>query len=175
MKKNFFAIMMAVVICGCLLCFGCKGAKGNDDSEKTYVTITFRQDGEEDVVKSVENGGSLTDVPTPKGKEGYTVVWDVTEFENIRENIIVKAVAVANTYKIYLDYDGVSCDVEAVRELEVKYGEEFSLPKPVNAKGLKLFIRWADAETGEEVKDGVYNIPGDTSLKAEWDDLYISE
>lgn len=174
MKKNILTILIAV-ICGCLLFFGCNGTNGDGDTEKTYVTITFRQTGEEDIVKSVAKGESLTDVPTPKGIEGYTVAWDVTEFENIRENIIVKAVAVANTYKIYLDYGGVSCDLENVNEIEVKYGEEFSLPKPVNKKGLKIFIRWTDAETGEEVKGGVYKIPENLSLKAEWDDLYISE
>ncbi|MBQ7348977.1 MAG: hypothetical protein IJW47_03180, partial [Clostridia bacterium] len=124
-------------------------------------------------VKEILKGEDLTDVPTPKEIEGYTVVWDVTDFNDIKQDITVNAVATANTYKINFYYSGVSCDGEPY--MEVTYDEQFVLPTPINAMGLKIFVRWVNIETNQPVNDGKYNVAGDLTLKAVWDDLYVGE
>ena len=97
------------------MCFafsGCSGSTSssteNNSGDSSYqdplsCTITFQQTGETDIVKIVENGGDLTDIPTPKVKVGYSVVWDVTDFTDITENIVVTAIETANTYTITYD------------------------------------------------------------------------
>ncbi len=166
MKK--FIVSMLLILCVGLFCVGCT----NTDND-TQVTITFKQEGEEDIVKEILKGEDLIDVPTPEQIEGYTVVWDVTDFNKIKNDMTVNAVVTANTYKINFDYSGISCDGEPF--LEVKYKEQYVLPTPINALGVKIFVRWVNSETNQTVVDGVYSVAGDITLKAIWDDLYISE
>ncbi len=166
--KKIIVSMLLCILCMGLFCVGCKNTDNN-----TQVTITFKQDGKEDIVKEILKGEDLIDVPTPEQIEGYTVVWDVTDFNEIKKDMTVNAVATANTYKINFDYSGISCDGEPF--LEVQYNEQFVLPTPINALGVKIFIRWVDMETNQTVVDGVYSVAGDITLKAIWDDLYISE
>jgi len=166
MKK--IIVSMLLVLCVGLFCVGC-----NNIDNDAQVTITFKQDGEEDIVKEVVMGEDLIGVPTPEQIEGYTVVWDVTDFNKIKNDMTVNAVVTANTYKINFDYSGISCDGEPF--LEVKYKEQYVLPTPINALGVKIFVRWVNSETNQTVVDGVYDVAEDITLKAIWDDLYISE
>lgn len=171
--KKVITLMLAILCVG-LMFVGCNNTNNPDEGKSTYVTITFKQDGEEDIVKQILKGENLTDIPTPKVKdgsvqEGYTLTWDTTDFTNIRKDMTVNAVMKANTYKIYFDYSGVSCDGNEY--MEVKYNQEFVLPTPINALGVKIFVHWID-ESGQKVSNGTYNKAGDMTLKAVWDDYH---
>lgn len=168
MKKIISLIL--VVLCLSTFCFGCNNSESGNGGQESYVTITFKQDGEQDVVKEIVKNGTLTDVPTPKAKEGYSVVWSVTDFTNVKENLTVNAVITANTYRIYFDYAGVECDGDDY--MVVTYDQEYVLPTPTTELGLKTFVRWVD-ENGQTVSNGTYKKSGDTTLEAVWDDYYI--
>ena len=73
---------------------------GNDSAQKQIYTITFKQEGVEDIVKTVEEGASLTDIPVPNQIVGYEVEWNVTDFSNVTQNATVTIVKIAKKYKI---------------------------------------------------------------------------
>ena len=78
-----FALVAAVGLTGC--------NKNNDPPVPpvTTVTVTFVQMGEENIVKTVEFGGTLTDIPTPAARDGFIVAWDRTDFSGLVEDITV--------------------------------------------------------------------------------------
>ena len=76
------------------------------EEEIVTCTITFKQNGAENVVKTVTKGEALTDIPTPNAKTGYTVVWDVTSFTSVTEDMEVNAVEKPNTYTVTYDANG---------------------------------------------------------------------
>ena len=103
-----------------------------------YVTITFQQEGQADVVKTIVKGTALTEVPTPASKTGYTVVWDETDFTNVTESMIVTAVATAKTYKVILNVgDNASISQTTIT---VTYGQAYELPTPTHQD--KTFKEW---------------------------------
>jgi LPXTG-motif cell wall-anchored protein len=55
-------------------------------------TVTFKSEGNADIVKTVSSGGTLTDIPAVPEKAGYTGAWDTTDFSNITANKVVTAV-----------------------------------------------------------------------------------
>ena len=67
--------------------------------------ITFVQEGQANIIKTVEKGSDLTDIPSPAPVVDAEVVWDVTDFTNIQENITVNAV-ITPIYKITFVQDG---------------------------------------------------------------------
>ncbi len=110
MKKKIIALVLALGMCFAFGgCFGGGNNNGDNSSsnssqEQTNIcNITFKQNGYENIVKTINKGETLTDIPTPKGKTGYTVVWDTTDFANITKDMVVNAVETANTYTITYD------------------------------------------------------------------------
>lgn len=155
MKKIVLVILSII----CLLSFCCLGACNNG---KVYYSITFTQENEENIVKRVEKGTSLTDVPTPTQKTGYEVNWSVTDFNNVQSDMIIEAVYTAKTYTIYLQSD---IDFEGSKEIKVKFNEIPELPTPVSME--KEFHKWMN-EDGSDYVLSKYNIDGDLTLKAKW-------
>ncbi|MBQ7924359.1 MAG: InlB B-repeat-containing protein [Clostridia bacterium] len=136
----------------------------------TYYTVTFLQDGQEPVERRVAEGTALTDIPLPKEKTGYTVVWEEADLTNIMRNIMVRAVETANTYTVTyrLNYNYASMDK---REEQVTYGETFTLETPtVTETGEYTFVKWVDETTREEIKSGVYLYPRDITVIGVWSD-----
>ena len=136
------------------------------DVQKQYVTITFRQDGQEDIVKTIEQGTTLTDVPTPVGKTGYTVVWNKTDFTNVAESVIVTAVETAKTYTIILSVgDNASISQTTIT---VTYGQAYELPTPSNPN--KTFKGWK--YNGEDfASTGTWELDveaGELTIVAQW-------
>ncbi len=78
---------------------------GDNTSEekKTSYFVTFTQEGQADIIKEVEEGKALTDIPTPVQKVGYTTKWSLEDFSSVTENINVTAVATPNQYTITYD------------------------------------------------------------------------
>ena len=107
MKKSFLVFVLALGMCftlgGCLGSSDGDNSNSNSSQNQLSYTITFKQNGQTDVIKTVDIGEDLTDIPAPKAKVGYSVVWDVTDFTDITENIVVTAIETANTYTITYD------------------------------------------------------------------------
>lgn len=55
-------------------------------------SVTFRSTGFDDIIILVKDGDSLTDIPAVPYKRGCSGQWDVTDFTNIRSNLIVNAI-----------------------------------------------------------------------------------
>lgn len=117
MKKLLLLILSAILSMSVFCTVGCSDGTPDNSSissetptEKTY-TVTFKQDGQRDVVKTVEEGESLTDIPEPKAKVGYTVAWEVVDLTNIVEDIEVKAIETANTYVVSYDLNGATGEI----------------------------------------------------------------
>lgn len=164
MRKAIMGIG-AILMIICMLfasCGDCKGQQGL--SGKTYVSVTFRQQGEEDKIIKVVKGGALADVPAPKPKTGYTVVWERTDFDGLESDLVVNAKETANTYKIVLDFG--YHDVTEATELHVEYDKDFTLPLPTDDEA--TVIGWVKKGTNEEVKSGTYKFDGNMELEAVW-------
>ena len=139
--------------------------------EQTF-TVTFRQEGQEDVVKTVKEGETLADVPAPVAVPGYTVAWDRTDFSDISEDIVVTAVQTANKYTITYDL-GVNIYATLGNEsTEVTFGQSFVLETP-EYEGSAEFYGWYLAdEYGEatvvKVEGGTYAYAEDVTVVARW-------
>ena len=128
------------------------------------VTITFVQDGEEDVYRIVRQGETLTDIPTPAKKTGYTVVWDTQDFTDITEDMTVCAVTTANIYTVTYSADGFDVDGLSV---QLTYGGDCSVLYTNLQKAGYVFLGW---EYGEEIytNASVWNVAEDVTLTAYW-------
>ncbi len=131
-----------------------------EEQEESY-TVTFKQDGYDDIVREVKAGESLTDIPTPQPKTGYTVVWDTEDFDDVHENIVVNAVVTANTYTI--TYDAGEGTVAPASQ-EVTYDSEVTLATPTR-DGYD-FTGWTC--NGSIVFNGTWTIAENVTLVAQW-------
>lgn len=167
MKKSLF-----LTICiGAVLLSGCNAPTGDVTPQKQgeYYTVTFRQDGQKDVTRSVKAGGNLTDIPTPIQKDGYTTVWDKTEFSSLSEDVLVLAVATANEYTISFDLYSTWGEVQFESETQtVTFDSAYALEMPT-LYGF-LFTGW---EIKDEEKafdsEGTYKVAGDITLVPTWE------
>ncbi len=130
-----------------------------------YCQIIFRQDGYDDVIKTVLWGEDLSDVPSPKDEEGYAISWRVNDFRRIKEDLVVTTVKIGNKYTITFDADGGTM---AVTEMEVEYGTKITLPVPIK-EGYAL-KKWEITDGGGTLKNGVYKILKSISVKAIWEE-----
>lgn len=73
--------------------------------EPEICTITFVQNGQKDIIKTIEKGADLTDIPAPAPVVDAEVVWDITDFTNIQNSLTVTAI-VTPIYKITFVQDG---------------------------------------------------------------------
>ena len=107
--------------------------------------ITFRQTGYADVVKTVADLATLTDIPTTQSEEGYTVEWNRTVFERITEDIIVETIKTPIPYTIdYVLNGGVNhANNPATYTIE---SNTISLGNPTKAFG-STFAGWFTTET----------------------------
>ena len=123
------------------------------------VTVTFVQSGYENVVKTVEKGATLTDVPTPQEKTGYTVTWNCTDFSAVQSSFTVSAVETPNQYTVSYIVDGTTIEETTT----VTYGAAYTLYKP-SFTGY-VFDCWLNGE--QSVLDGsAWSIASDVTLTA---------
>lgn len=130
--------------------------------DKEYVTVTFKQDGQDDIVMTVEKNTALTDIPTPAPVKGYTVKWNVENFGSIGADLTVNAVATANSYKITFDYKNSGYEGPAF--IDVTFDGEFTFPANTNTNYSFEGVKWYDDETGEEVVAGKYSFDKDITV-----------
>lgn len=188
MRKNL--ILWIITLCACFSLASCTKQSGavnsgnsslltesseNSDEvsssveqpnkEENLVVITFKQDGEDDIIKTIKKGENLTDIPVPTPKIGYTIVWDKNEFTNVNENVIVTAIETAKMYTIQLNANGGSV---AQTTLTVTYGQDYQLATPKHAE--LIFKGWSYDGKIIDLK-GVWSLDvtfNEITLKAEW-------
>ena len=143
---------------------GSSSSSGSLNPEEEQVSITFKQSGYSDVVKTVKKGEDLTDIPKPQTKTGYTVTWDAADFTNITKDMTVNALETANTYTVTYDANGGTVANETQ---EVTFDEETTLETPTRED--YLFKGWT--YEGVAVVDGAaWLIANDATLIADWID-----
>ncbi len=172
MKKFLSLILCLTIAIGAGSLAACGGNSkdsgyGNSQdtgSETTIYTVTFKQYNQPDVVKTVEEGESLTDIPTPVERTGYTVTWETVDLTNITKNITVEAIETPNTYTI--TYDAAGGEV-ATPTQTVTYDQEYVLATP--EKEDYLFQGWT--HNGNAVVSGEkWTIAENATLVATWKD-----
>ncbi len=174
MKKQLLLPMLA--LCGAFILGGCSvlGGTSSDSSSnnsqssqvKTY-TVTFQQPGQADIQKKVNEGESLTEIPTVKSKTGYNVSWEDVDLTNISKDIVVKAVEIPKEYTITYDVNGG--DALASSTQTVTYDAEYTLATPTREDW--GFQGW---QYGDEVyvagTHEKWNIDSDVTFTAQWID-----
>lgn len=161
MRKNIWNLIFAFALC--FMFSGCDSILGASSGLIRY-TITFKQSGCKDIVKTVNGGGALAEIPMPADKTGYTITWDKMDFTNIKEDIIVNAVETANTYTITYDANGGMMD--SITQ-EVTFDSDTTLAVP-QWQGY-IFLCWY--YDGGAVVDGKWTIANDITLVAQWQDV----
>ena len=100
----------------------------------TTYTVEFI-DGET-VVKTmtVNEGSSVTEVPTLVEEIGYDKVWEEVDLTNIHSNITVHSIKTLKTFTITLVFDDSCKDAFSLESytITLHYGDEFNLPTPLS-------------------------------------------
>lgn len=141
-------------------------AKWQEDAK---VTITFKQKGFEDVVKTIYRGEALpaSEIPTPVEVEGYDVFWRQPTFTNVREDLIVESYEVAKEYTVTYSAEG---DINNNETSTVKYGAACELLPPLERENY-VFLGWF-TEDGTKVENGsIWTIASDVTLIARWQEV----
>lgn len=179
MKKKI-GLTALTILMGSLMwaAVGCADADSNQSDGNSPLSvqysITFKQEGKSDVIKYVNEGETLTDIPMPVAVDGYTIVWEDKDFSNISSNIIVLAIQTANVYSISFDMniEGIA----SVDDLQVTYAQEFTLPKfgtqYVGSHDCYDFLGWYKVGTNEKVESGTYTWASNLELEAKWSYSY---
>ena len=141
--------------------------KSEAPTAKRY-SVTFSQEGADDVVLWIEHGQTIdpTAIPAlPTADTGYEYVWSRNPSAPVTGNIAITAVLKAKTYTVTFDLDGEGSMKETT--MSVTYGEEYTLPRPSDGR-LSEFQYWKD-EDGERVDaTGTWAIASDVTLTAFW-------
>lgn len=136
--------------------------------EDEYLTVTFVQDGCDNIVRTVKVGSAVTDIPEPQFVRGHTVKWEDVDLSCVTTNITVYAVATPNTYTItYNLQNKQGATISSVTQ-QVVFGQSFVLLTP--SCPTSKFVRWLDEATQQTVENGVWNIDGNVTLIAVWTD-----
>lgn len=162
MKKRLLVFILAVTA---LFCVGCK-------KQDTTYTVTFIQEGQAEIVKTVKSGESLLDIPTPTEIEGYEVAWDVENFENVTSDLLVTATLTPKLYTITYIYDELLANGGYTVILEkqtqtVAFNSQCELAT-ATCEGL-TFLGWKNVETNEMVVSGKYTQAKDITLIAQFE------
>ena len=159
MKKIVTFFVSALLLMNLTVCFAsCAGDK---------ITVTFVQSGQETIVKEVQKGGTLKDIPTPKAKTGYTVVWDTTSFSGLQAGLTVTAIETPNRYTITYELNNSDATIEANTKT-VTYDAEVILYEPQSNSEKIVFKAWKEKESGQVFESGVYKVARDITLVAQW-------
>ena len=160
--KRFVCFLLAVILCfaGCAK----QSAEPTEQSAQT-VSVTFRQEGYTDVVKTTAKGGALTDIPSPVQVKGYETAWDRTDFSAIAEDTLVTAVMKPKQYTVQLNLDGGKTTTDSADTLVIEYNAEYALPEV--EKEDCIFDGWYCDDLYIS-KKGVWNYTYVDHLTARW-------
>ena len=158
--KRFICLFLLVVLC----------ITGCAEQPAQTVSVTFRQEGYADVVKTVEKGAELTDIPSPVQVKGYqTITWDRTDFSSVTEDTLVTAVMQPKQYTVRMNLDGGTVTSSSLPvendTFVIEYNAEYELPE-VEKEGC-IFDGWY-ADGLYISKQGVWNYTYVETLTAQW-------
>lgn len=166
MRKRIIALLGSVLIFIGLL----SGCTFLQNFKKQICKVTFVQPGQADIIREVKYGEELTDIPAPKNKTGYTVVWNKTHFQNVKKDFVVTAIETANEYTIIYSLGELAGDANAKIELTTQtviFDSPYNLCTP-SCYGY-TFIKWVRTGTDIEVNNGIWSIADNESLTAKWE------
>lgn len=148
-----------------------------DWAAKDQVVVTFTDTNGSTINKTVYKGASLTDIPTPTTKTGYTVDTQnwyanaectvVATFTNLQENVTVYAKATANKYTVSYNANGGAV-VNATQE--VTYNADYTLETPTHTESYMRFDGWKDGEGNTIAITGKWTTDSGMTLTAQWTD-----
>lgn len=167
-------ILLSLLLCAFLS--GCGEDDGDDSATKnppvssdtengTEYKITFVQDGQDSIVKTVKKGGELKDIPTPLAPLGYTAAWDRDSFSNIQADMTVNAVYTMIEYRIIYNLGGGinSPDNRSVYTIN----ERVPLYEP-KREGYRFDGWYTDSNYTSRVTEIAENTANDTVIFAKW-------
>ncbi|HBW05331.1 MAG TPA: hypothetical protein DEF02_01885 [Clostridiales bacterium] len=131
--------------------------------KEKYFNVTFDDGISDKIILKVAHGQTLTDIPNPTPKDGYSARWNIENFENVLADVNVKAIYTPIEYTISFISDD---SVVATK----KYNVEKSVDFDNISKQHYVFRGWYDNEncSGESVtKLSVGNF-GDKRFYAKW-------
>lgn len=167
--------MKKLIAISLILCAGVLVAC-NHTADDGKIRVTFVQTDGTQIIKTVEKGESLTDIPTAMSKTGYTVSWDEIDFFNLTEDKTVNVVLTANEYII--TYDAGRTDATVIQKTQtVTYDEAVTLVTASCTDRNQRFLGWDIQGTAEEeclTKFEAYNIAENITLVALWEKEFSS-
>lgn len=131
--------------------------------KEKYFNVTFDDGISDKVIRQVAHGQTLSDIPNPTAKVGYSARWSVENFENILADIDVEAKYTPLEYTISFMSGG---NVVTTK----KYNIENSVDFDNIARQHYIFNGWYDDEncSGESVTNLAVGNFGDKSFYAKW-------
>lgn len=171
MKKFLITLLslafLSVPLCGCDFYIDPIGSSdssitseestdSSDDVE--LVTIIFQQDGQTDVVRSVEYGKALENVPSPVPQTGYNVNWNITDFSVCTEDMTVTATAIPKQYQAVLKNGSITVDT-----ITVTYDSAYTFPS-LSSEDYEDSVGWKYGDNVVIPNTGVWNIDGESTI-----------
>ena len=130
----------------------------------TY-TVTFVQEGFANVVKTVNEGEALTDIPTPQAVQGYEIRWEEKDLTNIQTNITVNAVKTLVEYNVIYVLNGGTNNAQNPDKYTVE--QELLLFDPSRA-GYTFAGWYSDSSFNNNVIEIVQGTTGEKTFYANW-------
>lgn len=171
-KMIYKGIALMLTLVFCLSAISCRRENENVESDDGLYTVSFAYGYSDKVLtEKVASGASVTkpDEPLRVGYDfggwwisdgGEERLWDF-EKDVISSDITLTAKwssKKSNIYTITLNANGGVCEVE---KIQIRYGEEYSLPIPTR-EGY-YFFGWTNISN-----EGVWNYPSDMTITAKW-------
>lgn len=169
--KKMWRSVGSILLAGTLLFSAGCGILNKPDN--TF-TVTFVQDGCEDITLQVQAGASLVNIPQPQDKVGYTTGWDKSDFTNITSDITVTAISRPNDYTItyrHLDPMNNPMTVTDGTTQKVTYDAAYTL-KTLECYGY-TFNGWMNG-VDLLAQSGTWTIPSNVTLKPNWSNNYYT-
>lgn len=163
--KKLLMILLGVICFSLVGCTENNNSSSSDEIEKEMITLTFRQEGYEDIVQEVEVGNASENIPDPKEKKGYTVEWSVFDFDLLTTDTVITVVETPKVYTITFELNKDGAEIDSSVQ-EVTYGSEFTLPVPTCAR--YVFVEWVFTGTEDVFTEGIYTYDENISLTAVW-------
>lgn len=138
------------------------------ESESNQVTITFIQDGEDNISETIRKGENLLTIPNLVAKVGYSVTWDRSDFTNITTDIIVRAIYTPHEYLITYELNNDNATISSNIQM-VKYNESYILLIP-SCEGFE-FQGWKIKNANIFLESGKWTYLNNITLVAQWEKL----
>ena len=148
-----------------------------ETKDPVFYTVTFVQAGQENVVKTVSEGKSLTDIPVVQTREGYTVAWDeedLAKLTNINANVTVNAVETANDYTVTYTFDAqLEGDIEIYANTQTATYDQAFTPYEPTLDGYD-FVCWqyvnAESQTVSFASGSVWKFAKNMTFSAKFEE-----